>query len=360
MRVGVAPAGLALLVSVWAPCSAGATTTTATAPKAQVDGPEFEVRVGVAAAIEGVDTTVVADLSEGCCASLTTRVAELERRLAALEQSGAPRPQAQGDACGSGSAPVATSDPPSAGHIQGLPDYYKLKDKSPEKIMLNMWSWFYISFEVFAGDVYLGEFRQSMPWARLFWDEICFYDKTGDFVGQLHFGLVRWMFSVIPNPFLGERKGYLRLANGSVPLTGSKESLFKAMFSAERRSFDFRWHPTDVVFKSRKTVEVHGQQEWVIEEASGRGRAALIQESIVHDMWSRQFRGWTVSVLPGKLEILDPIVPGFFAAFDLAEHEDRIPIMIWSTLTAVLGGMIFLWDLPPIAQNMLTVLPAMG
>ena len=54
---------------------------------------------------------------------------------------------------------------------------------------------------------------------------------------------------------LGSRRLYITLADGSTPLTGSAESLWKTMLSAERPALDFEWAPTARRFKSRKTVE---------------------------------------------------------------------------------------------------------
>ena len=144
---------------------------------------------------------------------------------------------------------------------------------------------------------------------------------------------------------LGSRRLYITLADGSTPLTGSAESLWKTMLSAERPALDFEWAPTARRFKSRKTVERTrspagktddlfpasvldrfsassfscctgderrgggAPQEWVIQEAAG-GKVAEIKESEVQDMWGRPFLGWTVALAPSKMQLLEPIIPG--------------------------------------------------
>jgi len=274
-------------------------------------------------------THVLPEGGNSCCgevASLRVRVEQLERSLSLLNDTLLARLDGS-SACASGDASSHTDE--------SMPDYYKLKDKAPERRWLDWRSWLYISFDVYAGDLYLGEFRQSMPWVRLVWDEMCFYDSKGQFHGQLYFAIFKWLLGAVPNPFLGERWVYLRLADGTVQLLGAKESLLHSLFSAERRSLDFTWSPSQAKFKSRKTVEVKGHQEWVFQLASGRGKAAEVKESVVHDIWGRQFRGWAVNILPGRHKLIHPIVPGYLAAFDLAEAEDNVAL---GMLLCLFGG----------------------
>lgn len=227
-------------------------------------------------------------------------------------------------------SPASSRTQPQDLDDEDMPDYYKLKEKAPEVRWLHPISWLYVSFDVYAGDRYLGEFRQSMPWVRLFWDEICFYDDKEAFHGQLYHGMTRWFLGIIPNPFFGEQRVFLRLADGSTPLRGAKESLLRAIISAEFRSLDFTWLTTMVKFKSRMIAVRAGQQEWDVQEAQGRGKAVEIKESVVPDVWGRKFRGWVVNVLPGKRKHIHPIVPGYLAAFDLAESEDKMPFWLWT------------------------------
>ena len=114
--------------------------------------------------------------------------------------------------------------------------YYKIKQKPYERTFLSL----SVSFDVWAGDRFLGEFWQSHPLVRLVWDDIVFYDHEGRFVGQLYFSVWRWLFGVVPNLLLGPRTGYIVDAAGSTVVEGSKESLLKTLFSADRRAFDFR------------------------------------------------------------------------------------------------------------------------
>eukprot|EP00928_Gymnodinium_smaydae_P008808 TRINITY_DN13240_c0_g1_i1.p1 TRINITY_DN13240_c0_g1~~TRINITY_DN13240_c0_g1_i1.p1 ORF type:complete len:323 (-),score=36.81 TRINITY_DN13240_c0_g1_i1:225-1193(-) len=263
-------------------------------------------------------------------------VEALRRRVQVLEA----QMQTLSEQVKSMSAPSQSSSNPLLQHRDaevGLPDYYKLKDIAPERRMINIWSWLYVSFEVYAGDRYVGEFRQSNPFSRLIWDDMLFYDAKGAYQGQLFFSFMKWFLGVVPNPFVGQRTLHLCLANGSMPLFGSQESLLKSLFSAERRSMDFVWSPTSSKFKSRKTVEVRGQQEWIVQEALGGGKVAEIKESVVHDMWGRMFRGWTVTLFPGTRDILDPSVPGYLAAFDLAEAEDNLPAILGTVLCVSSG-----------------------
>lgn len=66
----------------------------------------------------------------------------------------------------------------------GFSRFYKIKQKPWERTVFDL----SVSFEVYAGDTYLGDFWQSNPIYRLLWDEMCFFDDKERFRGQLWVG----------------------------------------------------------------------------------------------------------------------------------------------------------------------------
>ena len=103
------------------------------------------------------------DCGEGV-AALQAKVDALATRVEALE-GGHPSPQPLRRVAAEGG-----SGGGSGGTLSAVPDYYKLKQKAPELKYLSWGMWLYVSYEVYAGDQFLGEFRQSMPWVRLLYD----------------------------------------------------------------------------------------------------------------------------------------------------------------------------------------------
>jgi len=219
-----------------------------------------------------------------------------------------------------------------AAHVKsqfGFPKYYKIKEITYEKKLLNFF--LYESFDVYAGEHFLGVFRQSLPLVRLFYDEMCFYDDQGEFRGQLYYGLLRWL-GPIPTFIVGYRYMYLYDSEGNLLAEGHMEYYLKAMFSGEGRALDFV-DKNGIKYKSRKTNLAPGNQRWHVLEAKTGDKAATIEESTVKDMFDRRFSGWTVTSWSDEL---DPIIPGFLSAFDLAEAQDPIPSIMYSTIAVSL------------------------
>ncbi|KNC77514.1 hypothetical protein SARC_10027 [Sphaeroforma arctica JP610] len=201
-----------------------------------------------------------------------------------------------------------------------FPSLYKIKTKPYERTMFDM----AVSFDVYAGDTYLGEFRQSYPWVRAFWDEIVFWDKHGHFVGQLHFSLLKYLW-FIPNTFYGTRYCWLRTADGNLIMHGSEEPFLTLAVRAEQPGIEFQVPGSDRHFKSRMTNTIPPRKWLVVDKDSG-DKMATIEESYTTDVFKRHFSGWSVEV--PEYTAIDPRVAGFLAAFDLAEEMDTLPSVI--------------------------------
>eukprot|EP00123_Amoebidium_parasiticum_P009986 comp19824_c1_seq1/m.23846 comp19824_c1_seq1/g.23846 ORF comp19824_c1_seq1/g.23846 comp19824_c1_seq1/m.23846 type:complete len:348 (-) comp19824_c1_seq1:472-1515(-) len=211
----------------------------------------------------------------------------------------------------------------------GFSRFYKIKQKPWERTLLDL----SVSFEVYAGDTYLGDFWQSNPVYRLFWDEMCFYDDKERYRGQLWVGFWKYYLGVFPNPFYGVNCVYLRDAEGKMTIKGCEETVWKALGHADRRSLDFE-NDKGIHMKSRKTNENKGVRRWEIVKSEGGDKVAEMAESYVHDVLNRKVLGWNVEVL--DTELLDPRIPGYMTAFDLAEEQDYIPAYLYTIFFGIL------------------------
>eukprot|EP01134_Creolimax_fragrantissima_P007502 CFRG7502T1 len=261
------------------------------------------------------------DITEGLEAGKTTlfkqliaRVAVLEEEVSSLKSLLQHRQPATHDAKTAIATPAAHSD------SHNFPPLYKIKQKPYERVMMDL----SVSFDVYAGDSYLGEFRQGYPWVRLFWDEINFYDHKGKFYGQLYFSFFRYIGNV-PNIFFGTRYCWLHDNEGTLLMSGTEETFIHLMLRAEQPGIDFQLPGSDQHFKSRMTNTMT-PRKWLIVNADSGDKVATIEESYIHDVFNRHFSGWSVEV-PNP-DILDPRIAGFQAAFDLAEQMDTLPTFL--------------------------------
>eukprot|EP00124_Ichthyophonus_hoferi_P005543 Ihof_evm2s832 gene=Ihof_evmTU2s832 len=91
---------------------------------------------------------------------------------------------------------------------------------------------------------------------------------------------------------------------------------------ADRRSLDFETR-NGTKLKARKTNENKGVRRREIVMADGGLKMAEMAESYVHDVLHRRVLGWIVEVEDPA--IMDPRIPGYLTALDLAEEQDYLP-----------------------------------
>eukprot|EP01126_Amoeba_proteus_P008188 TRINITY_DN1300_c0_g1_i3.p1 TRINITY_DN1300_c0_g1~~TRINITY_DN1300_c0_g1_i3.p1 ORF type:complete len:336 (-),score=84.72 TRINITY_DN1300_c0_g1_i3:234-1241(-) len=234
-------------------------------------------------------------------------------------------------------------DDPIVNTETSFPDFYKIKEKVVAWKYLNPVSFLYGSYEIYAGDTYLGEFRQSMPWVRVFWDEMCLYNSKGELQGQVYYSFFRWLGGILPNPFIGIKTLYLIDKYNEIVLKGEPESWFWSLLHGEKPAINFWDKKTDKWYKCKKLRETVGTREWIIQERTG-SKIGEVKESVLKDLFGNKMCGWVVSFEENKNDKqLGREIPGYLAAFDLAEHEYDLSAWLLTTTFFGLVCLVIHW-----------------
>ncbi|GAB5370978.1 hypothetical protein AAMO2058_001539500 [Amorphochlora amoebiformis] len=172
-------------------------------------------------------------------------------------------------------------------------------------------------FPCYADRNFLGRFHEEGPLRKLWQDTVSFYDEKGEFIGILVESPIKWFLNIFPN-FLHGRK-YWRLYDktGNLVLMGSPENWIVAYFRGDILG-DIFWVPdSDIQFTSKMAnTAQEGLHKWFITR-SDNAKAAEIEETFIRNIAGKTKTGWLIEV--EYADRMDPLIPGFFAAYNKME-----------------------------------------
>mmetsp|Transcript_1710 Transcript_1710/g.2473 ORF Transcript_1710/g.2473 Transcript_1710/m.2473 type:complete len:350 (+) Transcript_1710:82-1131(+) len=170
---------------------------------------------------------------------------------------------------------------------------------------------------VYADRNFIGRFHEEGPLRKLWQDTVAFYDANHQRQGVLVESPIKWWFNIVPNLLFGRQYWRLYDSKGNLRLYGSPENYFSAMMRGDIRG-DVLWSPygsSQYLSRMTNTAQM-GLHKWHITR-NDNAKAAVVEEISIRNMAGKTKTGWLIEV--ENEDRIDPLIPGFFAAYNKME-----------------------------------------